>query len=208
MKTRLIISTILCLLLCLLVGCSTPRKLAANTKETGKTEEARSEKSAGDILQYVDTTKREGVEITYTKIEFYPPDASKPIITPAPEPEPKQEPANLEDKKVEPTPKKNQPPNEQGAIKSIEQYTVKHDTEDGGISASVESTDTEKNEVINSEFEKKEAITEEPTADPYRWRYILAIIVILVVVGVVGYFCLRKTNLFLRVASFFKKLFV
>lgn len=207
MKTRLIISTILCFLVWLLVGCSTPRMLAGSTIEAGKVEEARSEKSAGDILQYVDTTKREGVEITYTKIEFYPPDVSKPIITPAPEPEPKQEPANLEDKKVEPTPKKKQPPNEQGAIKSFEQYTVKHNTEDKGVSASVESTDTEKNEVINSEFEKEEAITEEPTADPYRWRYILAIIVILVVVGVVGYFCLRKTNLFLRVASFFKKLF-
>ena len=208
MKTRLIISTILCSLVWLLVGCSTPRKLATNTKEARKVEEARSEKSAGDILQYVDTTKREGVEITYTKIEFYPPDVSKPIITPASEPEPKQEPANLEDKKVEPTPKKKQPPNEQGAIKSIEQYTVKHDTEDRGISASVESIATEKNEAINTEFEKEEAITEEPAADPYRWRYILAIIVILLVVGVVGYFWLRKTNIFIRVASFFKKLFV
>lgn len=205
MKAKLIISTILCLLLCLLVGCSTPRKLAGSTIEAGKVVEVRSETSAGDILQYVDTTKCGGVEITYTKIEFYPPDASKPIITPASEPEPKQEPANLEDKKVEPTPKKQQPPNEQGAIKSIEQYTVKHDTEDRGISASVESIATEKNEAINTEFEKEEAITEEPAADPYRWRYILAIIVILVVVG---YFCLRKTNLFLRVASFFKKLFV
>lgn len=201
MKAKLIISTFLCLL----VGCSTPRKLAANTKEAGKVEEVRSETSAGDILQSVDTTKREGVEITYTKIEFYPPDVSKPIITPASEPEPKQEPANLEDKKVEPTPKKQQPPNEQGAIKSIEQYTVKHNTEDRGINASAESIATEKNEAINAKFEKEEAITEEPAADPYRWRYILAIIVILVVVG---YFCLRKTNLFLRVASFFKKLFV
>lgn len=205
MKAKLIISTILCFLVCLLVGCSTPHKLAANTKEAGKVEEVRSETSAGDILQYGDTTKREGVEITYTKIEFYPPDVSKPIITPASEPESKQEPANLEDKKVEPTPKKNQPPHEQGAIKSIEQYTVKHDTEERGISASVESIATEKEEAINAEFEKEEAITEEPAADPYRWRYILAIIVILVVVG---YFCLRKTNLFLRVASFFKKLFV
>lgn len=204
MKAKLIISTFLCLL----VGCSTPRKLAANIKEAGKVEKVRSEKSAGDILQYVDTTKREGVEIAYTKIEFYPPGTIQPPETPASEPGAKQEPANLEDKKVEPTPKKQQPPKEQGAIKSIEQYTVKHDTEDRGISASAESIATEKNEAINAEFEKEEAITEEPTADPYRWRYILAIIVILVVVGVVGYFCLRKTNLFLRVASFFKKLFV
>lgn len=208
MKTRLIISTFLCLLLWLLVGCSTPRKLAANTKEAEKVEEARSEKSAGDILQYVDATKREGVEIAYTKIEFYPPGTIQPTATPASEPEPKQGPANLEDKKVEPTPKKQQPPNEQGAIKSIEQYTVKHDTEDMGISASAESIATEKNEAINTKFEKEEAITEEPAADPYRWRYILAIIVILLVVGVVGYFWLRKTNIFIRVASFFKKLFV
>lgn len=208
MKAKLIISTFLCLLLCLLVGCSTPRKLAGSTIEAGKVEEVRSETSAGDILQYVDTTKREGVEITYTKIEFYPPGTIQPTATPATEPEATPEPANLEDKKVEPTPKKKQPPNEQGAIKSIEQYTVKHDTEDRGISASVESIATEKNEAINTEFEKEEAITEEPAADPYRWRYILAIIVILLVVGVVGYFWLRKTNIFLRVASFFKKLFV
>lgn len=208
MKTRLIISTILCFLVWLLVGCSTPRKLAGSTIEAGKVEEVRSETSAGDILQYVDTTKREGVEITYTKIEFYPPGIIQPPATPATEPEATPEPANLEDKKVEPTPKKKQPPNEQGAIKSIEQYTVKHDTEDRGISASVESIATEKNEAINTEFEKEESITEEPAADPYRWRYILAIIVILLVVGVVGYFWLRKTNIFLRVASFFKKLFV
>lgn len=203
MKAKLIISTFLCLLLCLLMGCSTPRKLAANTKEAGKVEEVRSETSAGDILQYVDTTKREGVEITYTKIEFYPPDVSKPIITPASEPEPKQEPANLEDKKVEPTPKKKQPPNEQGAIKSIEQYTVKHDTEDRGISASVESIASEKEEEIITDSSLETNFTEETAEDPYKWRYILGIILAITVIGVAGYFTIRKS----KVATFIKRLF-
>lgn len=185
------------------MGCSTPRKLAANTKEAGKVEEVRSETSAGDILQYVDTTKREGVEITYTKIEFYPPDVSKPIITPASEPEPKQEPANLEDKKVEPTPKKKQPPNEQGAIKSIEQYTVKHDTEDRGISASVESIASEKEEEIITDSSLETNFTEETAEDPYKWRYILGIILAITVIGVAGYFTIRKS----KVATFIKRLF-
>lgn len=185
------------------MGCSMPRKLATNTKEARKVEEARSEKSAGDILQYVDTTKREGVEITYTKIEFYPPDVSKPIITPASEPEPKQEPANLEDKKVEPTPKKKQPPNEQGAIKSIEQYTVKHDTEDRGISASVESIASEMEAEIITDSSLETNFTEETAEDPYKWRYILGIILAITVIGVAGYFIIRKS----KVATFIKKLF-
>ena len=56
----------------LLTGCSTPRKLAGSTKETAKTEEKRDETIAAEFRRTVDSTKTEGVEVTYTKIEFFP----------------------------------------------------------------------------------------------------------------------------------------
>lgn len=40
-------------------------------------EEKRTETTAGEIFHRVDTTKTEGVEITYTKTEFFPPEPDK-----------------------------------------------------------------------------------------------------------------------------------
>ena len=53
-------------------------------------------------------------------------------------------------------------------------------------------------------MDKKEANTEQPAADPYRWRYILAILIIVIVAGV----WLSKTKVGNTVISFIKKIFV
>ena len=74
MKPKFSIVAIALLLAVLLFGCSTPRKLAGSTKETAKTEEKRDETTAAEFRRTVDSTKTEGVEVTYTKIEFFPPE--------------------------------------------------------------------------------------------------------------------------------------
>ena len=74
MKPKFGIVIIALLLSVMLTGCSTPRKLAGSTKETAKTEEKRDETITAEFRRTVDSTKTEGVEVTYTKIEFFPPE--------------------------------------------------------------------------------------------------------------------------------------
>lgn len=206
MKRKFGIVVITLLLAVLLSGCSTPRKLAGSTKETAKTEEKRDETTAAEIRRTVDSTKTEGVEVTYTKIEFFPPE---PDTLPA-----KQGTTKTGDpsKTVADTPKnrpkepkEKQPPNtgRQGAIKSIETFTVKQNTEATGVTQEEQKTETTKTEEVNTDTDKETDVTEQPAADPYRWRYIFGILVLLTV----AFFFLRKTKVFTAVVGFFRKLF-
>jgi len=102
-------------------------------------------------------------------------------------------------------PKEKQPPDtgRQGAIKSIETFTVKQKAEATGVTQEEQKTETTKTEEVNTDTDKETDITEKPAADPYRWRYIFGILVLLAVA-----FCfLRKTKVFTAVAAFFRKLF-
>lgn len=191
----------------LFTSCGTQRKLSSNTKESVNTEEKRAETTSSEIRRIVDSTKTEGVEVTYTKIEFFPP---KPDTLPANKDTTK---AGGQTKLVANTqknrpkePKEKQPPDErskQGAIKSIETYTVKQKTEATGVTHEEQKTETAKTEEVNTDTDKKTYITEKPAADPYRWRYIFGILVLLAV----AFFFLRKTKVFTAVTAFFRKLF-
>lgn len=206
MKTRLL-TLLLCLLVGFLTGCSTPRKLIASKEEKTKVDQATKETNTGTSSTFVDTTKTDGVEITYTKIEYYPPETNR---EPTPEPEGQVTPGKTNrpegSRSKEPTPAKKQPPNK-GPIKSIEQLTIKQNSEEKGVSQSQEANASAKEEVTTTDTDKKEANTEQPAADPYRWRYILAILVIVIVAGTVVYFWLRKTKVGITVTSFIKKFF-
>lgn len=203
MKTKLL-TLFLCLLVGFLTGCSTPRKLIASKEEKTKVDQATKETNTGTSSTFVDTTKTNGVEITYTKIEYYPPEANK---EPAPEPEGQVTPGKANrpagSQSKEPTPAKKQPPNK-GAIKSIEQLTVKQNSEEKGVSQNQEANASAKEEITTTDTDKKEVNTEQPAADPYRWRYILAILIIVIVAGV----WLSKTKVGSTVISFIKKIFV
>lgn len=206
MKRKFGIVVIALLLAVLLSGCSTPRKLAGSTKETAKTEEKRDETITAEFRRTVDSTKTEGVEITYTKIEFFPPEPDtlptkqgttktggpSKTVADTPKNRPKE-------------PKEKQPPDtgKQGAIKSIETFTVKQNTEATGVTQEEQKTETTKTEEVNTDTDKETDITEKPAADPYRWRYIFGILVLLAV----AFFFLRKTKVFTAVAAFFRKLF-
>lgn len=206
MKRKFGIVVIALLLAVLLSGCSTPRKLAGSTKETAKTEEKRDETTAAEFRRTVDSTKTEGVEVTYTKIEFFPPEPdtrqTKPDAMQAGGP---SNPAADTPKNRPKEPKEKQPPDtgRQGAIKSIETFTVKQKAEATGVTQEEQKTETTKTEEVNTDTDKETDITEKPAADPYRWRYIFGILVLLAV----AFFFLRKTKVFTAVISFFRKLF-
>lgn len=204
MKTKFL-TLFLCLLVGFLTGCSTPRKLIASKEEKTKVDQATKETNTGTSSTFVDTTKTNGVEITYTKIEYYPPEVNK-----EPEPEGQVTPGKTHRPEgtasKEPTPAKKQPPNK-GAIKSIEQLTVKQNSEEKGVSQNQEANASAKEETTTTDTDKKEVNTEQPAADPYRWRYILAILIIVIVAGTVVYFWFRKTKVGITVTSFIKKFF-
>lgn len=206
MKPKFSIVVIALLLSVLLAGCSTPRKLAGSTKETAKTEEKRDETTAAEIRRTVDSTKTEGVEVTYTKIEFFPPEPdtrqAKPDTMQAGGP---SNPVTDTPKNRPKEPKEKQPPDtgRQGAIKSIETFTVKQKAEATGVTQEEQKTETTKTEEVNTDTDKEADITEKPAADPYRWRYIFGILVLLAV----AFFFLRKTKVFTAVTAFFRKLF-
>ena len=206
MKTRTFIAILWGIAAVSFIGCSTPRKLAGSTKETAKTEEKRNETTAAEFRRTVDNTKTEGVEVTYTKIEFFPPKPdtrqAKPATMQAGGP---SNPVADTPKNRPKEPKEKQPPDtgRQGAIKSIETFTVKQKAEATGVTQEEQKTETTKTEEVNTDTDKETDITEKPAADPYRWRYIFGILVLLAV----AFFFLRKTKVFTAVAAFFRKLF-
>lgn len=192
----------------LLSGCSTPRKLAGSIKETAKTEEKRDETTATEFRRTVDSTKTEGVEVTYTKVEFFPPEPDTPQVKPDTTQTAGPTSGGTDVPKNRPKePKDKQPPNatgKQGAIKSIETLTITQKTEAAGVVQEEQKMETTKTEEVNTDTDKESDITEKPAADPYRWRYIFGILVFLAI----AFFWLRKKKLFAGIFAFFRRLFV
>lgn len=206
MKPKIYVAITFIVLAVLLTGCGASKQLAGSSKETAKTEEKRDETTAAEFRRTVDSTTAEGVEVTYTKVEFFPPEPdkqdAKPDTTQTGGP---SKPVADTPKNRPKEPKEKQPPDtgRQGAIKSIETFTVKQKTETTGVTQEEQKTETAKTEEVNTDTDKESDITEKPAADPYRWRYIFGILVLL---GV-AFFFFRKSKVFTTVAAFFRKLF-
>ena len=203
MKTRIFILLLSILFVFLGVGCSTPKKFTSNTTETSSSEEKRKEATTGDIYTLIDIVKKSGIEITYAKIEFYPPEILIPAI-PKMKPEIEPTKGNINS---EPKPANKKPPDNKGAIKSIEQLTLKATEEQTGISENRNSNTSDLEEEINTNTDIKTDTTEKPAADPYKWRYIFGILILIVVIGIIGYFLLRKNKVFVSIISFLKRFF-
>jgi hypothetical protein len=202
MKTRMFILFFSVLFVLLGVGCSTPKKLTSSTTEKSSSDEKRKETTTGDIYTLIDTTRKSGLEVTYTKIEFYPPEK----IPAGPGPEPEKEPIKGSTNS-EPKPANEKPPNNRGAIKSIGQFTLKATEEATGRSESRESNTSDLEEEINNDTDIKVDITEQPAADPYKWRYIFGICIVVILAGVGLYFGFRKSKIVVSIISFFKRFF-
>jgi hypothetical protein len=202
MKKTILFIICLCVLF-FASGCHTPKNLVSNTKENITTNEKQNEATSSETYNFADTTKKQDVEINYFKIEFYPP-AGPDDNEPEAIPDNSILPEGVKSNAGNTNP--NKPPNK-GAIKSIEGYTIKAKSEKSGVNESKENTQVNKNAEKNEGINRQAEIKEQPAPDPYRWRYILAIIVSVILAGVGAYFALRKTKLITALISFVKKLF-
>lgn len=170
-----IISLVMVLLL--LVSCGSARKLQQNKSEIHVDSTATVKNVEVNVEKVVDTTRTEHGKITITEIEFYPttcvddvegekPDTNKvkPGTTPKATPAADIELSNVGKVK--------------GNVKSIKQTVIETDVEDKGESKeSSESNETENVANVSRNEETAQKV-QEPTADPYRWRYIFYILLI------------------------------
>lgn len=173
-------------LLVLLASCGATKK-AIKTTETQLDSLTVAKAVSEQTEKVVDTTRTEHRKVTITEIEFFPPTE---IEQPQPEPDKpkkKDKPKDSDtDTKVADEPKKTQPPTTasvdlsnvgkvQGAVKSIKQTVIESDVEEKGESKeSSESNETESAATVTKATESTDK-QQEPTPDPYRWRYIFFI---------------------------------
>ena len=164
-------------LLVLLASCGATKK-AIKTTETQLDSLTVAKVVSEQTEKVVDTTRIEHGKVTITEIEFFSP-------TEIEQPQPELDKPKDSDNKVADEPKKTQPPTMasvdlsnvgkvQGAVKSIKQTVLESDVEEKGESKeSSESKETESATVTKAtESTDKQ---QEPTPDPYRWRYIFFI---------------------------------
>lgn len=165
-------------LLVMLASCGATKK-AIKTTETQLDSLKVAKVVSEQTEKVVDTTRTEHGKVTITEIEFFPPTE---IEQPQPEPDKPKD----SDNKVADEPKKTQPTTTasvdlanvgkvQGAVKSIKQTVIESDVEEKGKSEeSSESNETESAATVTKTTESTDK-NQEPTPDPYRWRYIFFI---------------------------------
>lgn len=169
-------------LLVMLASCGATKK-AIKTTETQLDSLTVAKAVSEQTEKVVDTTRTEHGKVTITEIEFFPPTE---IEQPQPEPDKPKD----SDNKVADEPKKTQPTTTasvdlanvgkvQGAVKSIKQTVIESDVEEKGKSEeSSESNETESAATVTKTTESTDK-NQEPTPDPYRWRYIFFIALLL-----------------------------
>lgn len=170
-------------LLVLLASCGATKK-AIKTTETQLDSLTVAKAVSEQTEKVVDTTRTEHGKVTITEIEFFPPEIEQP--QPEPDKPKKKDKPKDSDTRVADEPKKTQPPTTasvdlsnvgkvQGAVKSIKQTVIESDVEEKGESKeSSESNETESAATVTKATESTDK-QQEPTPDPYRWRYIFFI---------------------------------
>jgi hypothetical protein len=165
-------------LLVMLASCGATKK-AIKTTETQLDSLTVAKVVSEQTEKVVDTTRTEHGKVTITEIEFFPP-------TEIEQPQPEHDKPKDSDNKVADEPKKTQPTTTasvdlanvgkvQGAVKSIKQTVIESDVEEKGKSEeSSESNETESAATVTKTTESTDK-NQEPTPDPYRWRYIFFI---------------------------------
>lgn len=164
-----------------MVSCASTRK-SVHHSCTSVTNTQSEENSNQKTEKVVDTTKTESGKITITEIEFYPPinncgnqekDTVNNII-------------NNGNSKAE-SPKETNVgdiylPNvgsiQNAAIKSIKQTTIESNLEQKGESKETNENDTSKSEAVISKTSQSGVEETTPAPDPYRWRYIFYILLV------------------------------
>ncbi|MDR1584835.1 MAG: hypothetical protein LBS07_01500 [Prevotellaceae bacterium] len=165
----------ICFCVLLFTSCRIPQKLTtSHTTEAIISNEKQNETTSREIYNFADTTKKQGVEINYFKIEFYPQDGPSHQDTTDNIVLPDAILSNIGSSNPD------KPPNNKGAIKSIEGYTVTAKSEQSGVNESKKNTQVNKNAEKNEDINRQAEITEQPAPDPYRRRYNILIIIFLI----------------------------
>lgn len=173
--------------LALLVSCGTARKIQQTKQKVRIDSTAIAKEANAKVDKFVDTTRTQHDKVTITEIEFYPPfDVDDIIARPGKDNQVERE-SQKEDSlsNEEPIKKAGKPyavGNIKGAVKSIKQTVIESNVEEKGESKeSSESKETESSANVGRN-ETNIQNAQEPTPDPYRWRYIFYISLIAVAV--------------------------
>lgn len=171
-------TVLLPLLLFLMASCAATRQSAQSTS-TNESLTEKTEEQSTKTEKVVDTTKTENGKITITEIEFYPPIESE-------EPQDKTNAT-----RTGPKPKKPKQSNVAGvnlsnvgnikdaAIKSIKQTTIENGSEQKGESKESSESKVEQKEAVATKNDQTSQMQTSPAPDPYRWRYIFYILLLI-----------------------------
>lgn len=77
-------------------------------------------------------------------------------------------------------------------IKSIKQKVIESQVEKRGVSVETQESNETSNAAIVDAGETNVQEAQEPTKDPYRWRYIFMIVLIVAVLAVGGWLCFKR----------------
>lgn len=180
-----------------LCACSSSKKLT-ETSRSSQQQSNSNEKLDSDFKARIDTTKSSEYEFVYTKIEFYNPTGNEKEYKSKEAANPDEE--ELEVDEVESVASiSKKPPN--GAIKSIEQWSVKKKDESKGQTEASASVQSEKEESVSTNEEVAEKSEETPVPDPKRWKYIFY----LALLGIGVFIYIKRTPIFKGIKKLFFK---
>ena len=172
---------ILIALLVVLASCGATKK-AIKTTETHIDSLTFAKVVSEQTQRMVDTTRTEHGKVTITEIEFFQPTGIE-------QPQQEHNKPNDSDSNISNKLNKTQPTatasvdlsnvgKVQGAVKSIKQMVIESDVEEKGKSdESGESNENESSATVTKATESTDK-NQEPTPDPYRWRYMFFVAVL------------------------------
>lgn len=179
------------------LSCSSVKKLSEMTSSSEKNT-TKEENERSFIETRIDTSKMSGLEITYTRIEYFDPARNAREYETESEPEGSVLHTNNIPLPSDKPPESKKP---KGAVKSIETLSVNKVFSKTG---KVENRAVSESEKTNHESFKDNNIQKEqetPVPDPKRWRYIFYLA--LLAVGVFLYF--KRKEILKNVKRFFSK---
>ncbi len=187
--------------LTMFASCATTRKTNKDLKESVlDSTQINSEKTESSTT-FVDTTRTTTGEVIITEIEFFTPGSVNADSTGV---QVGNTGGIISDVEISGGIIKNA-----GAVKSIKQTKIQSHEERNGKTEETNMKKDVENKASLTRKEKEEHKATEPTADPYRWRYIAFIVSALLAVLVVLYLksqpifrCLK--NFFARIREFFE----
>jgi len=181
-----------------ITACGTPKKALQSLHETLSSTIEKTEFESINISKQIDTTRVEKGKVTITEIEFFPPSATD---------EPQTSVADSIQNTLLALSKSHVIVDNVGkifnaAVKSIKQTTIEQEIEEKGESSESTSNEVVREENIEINNEIKSKSETKPAPDPYRWRYIFYIM--LLILAVFLYF--KRTPILNKIKAIFSKI--